>query len=509
MAGPWHTAYAAAQTVTDPDFWKGTEGRADTVYRFFYDQSPQPIPSEYDPVLEAEQHIRAEQAALPPTSSEAKSIWRRGWEVIKGARLAPAVRVLGEVGLGVSTAEVGWKIGSGINAKLLHLGLPGSDDPTALNPRLKFKTAGTVLHPSHVMPYDGWVWVFDTACCNEINHWFEYTDPLADKCSHFVVEPPQDWGEIFRTVGSSECWRGWFEDPETAPTNTLSAIAPEDELVAPGPIEDYYDQPYVYQAPAPAAPPRTTVEEGIEQDLSAPENELLTQWLNYQLGSPGERDPVDDGVNVPRPELAPGKQGEAFLQTLEELGLNNVRIKVLSDPDLDPAYDEGAVVEVSPPPGTAVHPEDKITVTVNRTGNRANNGECDRGDHQDPGGADPFLLLDTFVGRDPDQAMASTDVPFRWGDTWGYRHIATKHGWDGSQDRSDTQAALFDPAPAPDMPGSYQFYFFYLGPNRIPCTRRAIARFDLNPGEPAVRGIINSFAYPGWYRQSDFPQQPD
>ena len=68
MTGPWHTDSAAAQTVTDPDFWKGTEERADTVYRLFYDQSPQTIPSEYDPVLEAEQHIRADQAALSPAS---------------------------------------------------------------------------------------------------------------------------------------------------------------------------------------------------------------------------------------------------------------------------------------------------------------------------------------------------------------------------------------------------------------------------------------------------------
>jgi hypothetical protein len=116
-----------------------------------------------------------------------------------------------------------------------------------------------------------------------------------------------------------------------------------------------------------------------------------------------------------------------------------------------------------------------------------------------------FALKDTFSGRDPDQGMATTDVPFRWGTTtWGYRHVEIGHGWDNNQDRADTQAALQDPAPEPDDPGSHRFYFFYLGPNRIPCTRRVVARFDVIGTEPVKRGIITSFAHPGWFRKSDF-----
>jgi hypothetical protein len=72
--------------------------------------------------------------------------------------------------------------------------------------------------------------------------------------------------------------------------------------------------------------------------------------------------------------------------------------------------------------------------------------------------------------------------------------VIHEHGWDEDRDRADTQAALLDPAPAPDQPGSRQFYFFHLGPNKI-----------VRPTEPAKRGIITSFAYPGWFRQSDFP----
>jgi hypothetical protein len=78
------------------------------------------------------------------------------------------------------------------------------------------------------------------------------------------------------------------------------------------------------------------------------------------------------------------------------------------------------------------------------------------------------------------------------------------HGWDNAGDLADTQAALYDPAPAADSPGSWQFYFFYMGPNRIPCTRRVVARFNVLANEAGPRGIITSFAHPGWYRRSDF-----
>ena len=36
----------------------------------------------------------------------------------------------------------------------------------------------------------------------------------------------------------------------------------------------------------------------------------------------------------------------------------------------------------------------------------------------------------------------------------------------GTAFRADTQAALLDPVPEPDQPGSHRFYFFYMGPNR-------------------------------------------
>jgi hypothetical protein len=292
---------AYAQAVADPEYWKATPERAQTVYRLFYDEAPQTIPADYDPVAEAEQILRGREAALPASTPEATSIFKAAAEIPIEEGLAPRPGPLYQLALAATAFDVGWKIGSGINAKLLHLGLPGSPDTTALNPRLQFVQAGTVLHPNHVMPYDGWVWMFDVACCNGLNHWFEYTDPLTEECSQFVVEPPQGWGEIYRTVDSSSCWRGYFRDPATAPTNTLSLIGHENDVIGSAPIEDYNGQQYGVESPAPTPPPRTTVEQGIRDELAKPESELLTQWLNYHLGSPNETDPL--GVGPPNSDI--------------------------------------------------------------------------------------------------------------------------------------------------------------------------------------------------------------
>ena len=282
----------------------------------------------------------------------------------------------------------------------------------------------------------------------------------------------------------------------------------ERELEAPSPIEPYVDQPYDRTIAAPAPPPQTTVEQTIETELDKSENQILRDWINYQLGSPGEIDPISGHINVPKPSGAPGDSGSGFAEELEGLGLEDVEFEVLSNPDFDPAYDEGAVVRVSPPPGTSVDPADKITVTVNRTGHRINNGECYRSTPLDPeaGPGDAFTLKDMFWGHDPDLGMSATEIPFRWGTLeWGYRHVKAAHGWDNDRDRTDTQAALADPAPEPDDPGSHRFYFFYLGPDRTPCTRRVVSRFTVPPGHFEEMGIITSFAHPGWFRKSDFP----
>lgn len=157
------------------------------------------------------------------------------------------------------------------------------------------------------------------------------------------------------------------------------------------------------------------------------------------------------------------------MERLEELGLTNVKFEVLSNPDFEPAFDEGAVVRVSPPPGTHVQPGEEIEVTANRTAPRPNNGECDRAPHGDP---DPANLHAPFEPFGPQTMTASNpgspgieSVPFRYGEplnNWGYRHIAISHGWHDGQDRVDTTLALADLFPEENLPyvNAYRYYHF-------------------------------------------------
>ena len=496
-----HAPAAHAQVVADPDFWKQTAERQDTVNRLIYSQSPQTIPPSYDPVREAEEILRQQQRTLPASKPEVPSLWRQVRTITVRSALSTAPRALGVIGLAAGTFELGWKMGSGINAKFLRIGLPDPPAPktSPAQGTLVFKNQGFTSSLNNApLPADGWLlhWWYGNSQYTSVN----LSHGWGHACA-YLTGPPADFNVLpgFATVG-------WCELP---PVPVESYWLEENALEAAGPIEDYTGQPYTKSTGAPTPPPQATVEQSIENELAKPENGLLRQWLNYELGSPGERDPVGGGVNVPQPAVAPGEGAETFVEELEELGLTNIKVKVLSNPDFDPAYNEGAVVRVSPAPGTHVVPGTEIEVTANRTAERPNNGECDRGAHQElslPPETTEFSLKDTFSGRDPDQGMAATDVPFRWGTlAWGYRHVVNEHGWDNDRDRSDTQAALYDPTPEPDDPGSHRFYFFYLGPNRIPCTRRVVARFDVLDGEPAKRGIITSFAHPGWYRKSDFP----
>jgi hypothetical protein len=499
---------ASAQAVTGPDYWRGTQERRDTLYRFVYRQSPQAIPSGYSSVAEAERITLTEaQRSLPASNPQVRSLWARIRAITIESGLSTAPRALGSISLAVGVFEIGWRIGSGINAKFLRLGVPEEIPHTETDFRGNGRRQELVWHAAGhnpfagriIQPIDAFTWRRHTD-----SGFYDYwqTGTPERNCDMPRVAPPAGVTVVTTPFATATCY-----GIERLTDYHLGYVT-EDDFGAPGPIEDYTGQPYDRSTGVPPAPPQTTVEQAIDTELDKPENELLRDWLNYQLGSPGQTDPVTGDVNVPQPDVAPGESGEDFVNDLDELGLTNIKIRILSTPDLDAAFAEGAVVSVSPSPGTSVEPDDEVEVTINRTAQRPNNGECDRSSRIDPGvppSGDEFELTDTFLGRDPDQGMAATDVPFRWGtEGWGFRHVAIGHGWDHGDDRSDTQAALLDPTPEADQPGSHRFYFFYVGPNRTPCTRRVVARFATLSGEPGERGIITSFAHPGWYRRSDF-----
>jgi hypothetical protein len=347
----------------DVDFWKGTAERQATVDRFIYGQSPQAIPSSYDPVAEAEAILRQHQASLPASNPGAPSLWQQIRTTTVKTGLSRAPRVLGTIGLAVDTAVVAWKIGSGINAKIFRFGVPDMSNAGPANynwdkivwtQALKRTWAGAQW-PAE----DGWVlWARQTCCNYSPRDWWYTPDCVA---SPYGFMPPAPFATQGPLWSGSTCYNP--APPGYTDAFVYYAWAPENALPAAGPIEPYTNQPYRYSSSALAPPPQTTVEQSIETELEKPENSLLRQWLNYELGSPGETDPVGDGVNVPAPSAAPGELASPFAEELEDIGLTNVKFRILSDPDFDPAFDEGAVVRVSPPPGTSVEPEQEIVVT--------------------------------------------------------------------------------------------------------------------------------------------------
>jgi hypothetical protein len=135
---------AASQAQVDSDYWKGTAARQDTVNRLIYSQSPQTIPSGYDPVAEAEGYLREAQRDLPSSNPEAPALWQEIRGLTVRSALSTAPRALGTIGLAAGAFELGWKIGSGINAKFLRIGLPDPPEPKAspAEGSLDFVTAG-------------------------------------------------------------------------------------------------------------------------------------------------------------------------------------------------------------------------------------------------------------------------------------------------------------------------------------------------------------------------------
>jgi hypothetical protein len=300
--------------AADPDFWKQTVEHRNTVNRLMYSQSPQAIPAGYDPVREAEEILRQRQATLPPSNPKAPSLWQQIRGITVKSALSTAPRALGTIGLVRETFVLGWKIGEGINAKFLRIGLPDPEPYYGDNPGLRLSLSPHICPSgqaqctlwSSVLPVpNGWVysWADD--------------DPVTRDGFYFGTEPavclvpPPDGIRIGRdtTLNPPTCKRV----PVPSVSHVLAYLG-ENGLPAVGPVEDYTGQPYTKSSPAPAPPPQTTVEQSIETEVGQPENALLRQWLNYELGSPGEQDPL--GIGAPNPEIEfPG-----FVEHWEEHG---------------------------------------------------------------------------------------------------------------------------------------------------------------------------------------------
>jgi hypothetical protein len=308
-----HQTSAGAQVVADPDYWKQTAERQATVNSFVYGQSPQTIPRSYEVVAEEASRLRDAQRTVPPSNPTAPSLWQRIRTVPQRVGLSPALRTLGTIGLVAGGLDVGWKIGDGIAAKFVGFNVPEPITHATISAQqlnwvrggyaLRQAASGTnpwnglsFSYPALVMPYDGWVWQHQHGWAA---WWDYYNDTDQSWCNTFASPPPPPSG-VERIEAHFECTTHPYAPPK-AVGKTIAYTTPEHALGAPGPIEDYTGQPYDRWTPAPNPPPQTTVEQSIENELDKPENSLLLQWLNYQLGSPGETDPL--GIGEPNADI--------------------------------------------------------------------------------------------------------------------------------------------------------------------------------------------------------------
>jgi hypothetical protein len=291
-----NVSVARAQTTPDPNYWTQTADSRDTVYRLVYQQSPQSIPSDYDPVAEAEQVLQQAQQDAPASNPEVPSLWQQLRTGATEGGLSPALRTLGAIGLSIGSFELGWKIGSGINAKFLHIGIPQQtvDPAHARWELLEFENANSQSYYGATWPdTDAWVAWFGYGGF-DYNRWFQ------SPCTFTGFSPPSPFevhGPVASTAGCA-VWEGGVQ--HTYPVSVVWAQAPENALRAPGPIEPYTNQPYQRSTAAPTPPAQSSVEDAIGAYLA--NHALLRQWLNYQLGSPGESDPL--GIGPKRPDIA-------------------------------------------------------------------------------------------------------------------------------------------------------------------------------------------------------------
>lgn len=358
----------------DPDYWKETQTRRDSVHRFLYEQSPQQIPSAYDDVQEDARVLRERQRSLPPSNPTASSLWQRIRTLEIKSALNTPLRALGTVGLALGTYEFGLKMGSDINAKFLRVGLPEAVTFAEISAqRLQFRSQGYVIRESYsgtnpwnglfssdpalTMPYDGWHWEHQRGW----EAWWGYFNDLdLSWCDTFSAPPPVPDG-FERTAAPMECTTDPYAPPK-AVGESVTYTASEDALRATAPIEDYNGQPYDRAVAAPPAPSQSSVEDTIEAELDKPENEVLRDWLCAHLGG----DCTDPTGQLIKIRSCRGDSYTSCRTRLQDAGFTGtITSHMLGTEDAVMEEQADRVTATSPAPGTQALPDAAITIYVN------------------------------------------------------------------------------------------------------------------------------------------------
>jgi hypothetical protein len=403
------------------------------------------------------------------------------------------------------TGEVGWKIGSGIRARWLRIGVPDStfDHNAYYWDQIQWATArGGEYSNGYYPEADGWILSFREDCCN-YGHWNRWFN---DECAFGPFTPPKPFQVKGPVATQAQCW-----SPITGETEGVDiyyAWADENALLAPGPIEDYHGQPYTYSSPAPAAPSRQDAENAIEDELAKPENDLLRRWINHMLGSPGEDDPLK--ATMPSCDSV---STETCRERIETAGFEHVSTVVETEPDYTRDPDE--VLRTEPESGENVDRGTQVVIHTNPEPaedtdvSDRDREDCEISPHITYPAGNAFDVVDTLYSWD-----AGNVTLYRGNLWWGRNHIAFDHGW-GAPERANTSAALLAtewapagvaPAANPRQEGTrdkwYYYYSWTAANGHTHCTTVVVVDRGIDPNEPELdpKQVITSFAYVGWYQ---------
>jgi hypothetical protein len=459
MVAALAVAICAASAQAEPNaewFEDASPAEQQGIVDYLYELSPQgstPYTGE-SAVKEAEEITKAA-AAEDPASPAIGDLAGGINSMEEGSGLIPSLAdSVPYIAAAGTSFAIGWKIGEGINADFLHIGLSeGSAPDIATYEQFCYSQEcggaldwapygehvyreATVQQKPGAYLYDGYL--------NGSGHWIgiRWFEP---PCLFSLKNPPPGARMQTHLNPEANCWVGY-----TAPVYVEYPYILPSDLVRLALLHRYnpLDGEPSHVTPAPKDPGTAEVEEATAEVIDS--STFMQEWLDYVREPENYPDPlVTETKNDHRCDRSPGP-------LYENPGGNGT------------------------PEPFAKRIEAPFTVANKPEGFKE---------------AEVFLRWG-MTDWEPSRESFEDPVPYRdlWGG-WGYRHILAKHGW-SALDQEETALALSLSVPEETTKATkfvYEVPEVATGVGGVPCTRVVVVDFGTQAGDPSPRGIVTSF----------------